>query len=764
MNVSHLHRCSQLLRYFGPQWLMYRTWHAMRMKSGLVRLQLPATTWEEQPLARFLTDRSLGDPERYAEYRRTSAPRFFFDPQNRDAYRAVFEKWDTSERSPLSAAEDIGRGFISFFSHERINVGFPPRWHADPIHKKEFPKNQHWSQIGDFGAGDIKLAWETNRFAFVFPLVRAFWRTGDAQYAELFWQLIESWRDTNPPETGVNWKCGQEISLRVMAWCFGLYGFATCVASTPARLTMLAQMIAVSGLRIESNIGYALSQRNNHGLSEAMGLWTIGSLFPELIDSRRWAAHGKQLLESQAVELIYDDGAFSQHSMNYHRVMLHDYIWSIRLGDVLQQPFSDTLRNRIAKAAEFVFQLQDELTGRVPCYGQDDGALILPLNNLDYRDYRPVVQAASFLTTSRCRYDAGPWDEDLLWLFGIKDASTDKVRDDLPGVGEVSRSQTGSVCDPEISSRSDFDAPVGGYATMRADDGYAVTRAATFHHRPAQADMLHVDIWWRGENIAIDPGTYSYNSPPPWNNPFSHTSFHNTVTVDGKDQMDRASRFLWLPWLKGKSYKRNVPCQGDVSCWNGEHDGYRRLSDPVTHRRGLVRLGAEHWLVVDSLSGRQSHDYRLHWLLTDGPFKTDHAETSIEIQTSKGAYRLSIASSSPSLKLTVTRAATDSALGWRSTYYHSVEPALSACIESTSSEIVFATLLGPDAQSVSIDRDLVVVRGSEWNAAVSLNLINVNGMPLVASVLADGSFEKNLPQLNHLMPHMIPEFRRCTSC
>ena len=764
MNVSHLHRCSQLLRYFGPQWLMYRTWHAMRMKSGLVRLQLPATTWEEQPLARFLTDRSLGDPERYAEYRRTSAPRFFFDPQNRDAYRAVFEKWDTSERSPLSAAEDIGRGFISFFSHERINVGFPPRWHADPIHKKEFPKNQHWSQIGDFGAGDIKLAWETNRFAFVFPLVRAFWRTGDAQYAELFWQLIESWRDTNPPETGVNWKCGQEISLRVMAWCFGLYGFATCVASTPARLTMLAQMIAVSGLRIESNIGYALSQRNNHGLSEAMGLWTIGSLFPELIDSRRRAAHGKQLLESQAVELIYDDGAFSQHSMNYHRVMLHDYIWSIRLGDVLQQPFSDTLRNRIAKAAEFVFQLQDELTGRVPCYGQDDGALILPLNNLDYRDYRPVVQAASFLTTSRCRYDAGPWDEDLLWLFGIKDASTDKVRDDLPGVGEVSRSQTGSVCDPEISSRSDFDAPVGGYATMRADDGYAVTRAATFHHRPAQADMLHVDIWWRGENIAIDPGTYSYNSPPPWNNPFSHTSFHNTVTVDGKDQMDRASRFLWLPWLKGKSYKRNVPCQGDVSCWNGEHDGYRRLSDPVTHRRGLVRLGAEHWLVVDSLSGRQSHDYRLHWLLTDGPFKTDHAETSIEIQTSKGAYRLSIASSSPSLKLTVTRAATDSALGWRSTYYHSVEPALSACIESTSSEIVFATLLGPDAQSVSIDRDLVVVRGSEWNAAVSLNLINVNGMPLVASVLADGSFEKNLPQLNHLMPHMIPEFRRCTSC
>ncbi len=736
----------------------------MRLKSGLVRLQLPVTTWEEQPVAMFLTDQSLIDPVRYAEYRLHSAPQFFFDPHEREASQHIFDKWDSSLRSPLLAADDVGRGFVSFFSHERMNVGFPPRWHSDPIHVKEFPKDQHWSQISDFGAGDIKLAWETNRFAFVFPLVRAFWRTGDTQYAELFWQLIESWREANPPETGVNWKCGQEISLRVMAWCFGLYGFAACKATTPTRLAMLAQMIAVSGMRIESNIGYALSQRNNHGLSEAMGLWTIGSLFPEFLDSKRWAARGKQLLESQAVELIYDDGAFSQHSMNYHRVMLHDYIWSIRLGDVLQQPFSDSLRDRIAKAGEFVFQLQDESTGCVPCYGQDDGALILPLNNLDYRDYRPVVQAASFLTTGQCRYDSGPWDEDLLWLFGVNENTKQTVQDNRSGIGALHPSQTGSTGNSEISCRTDFDAPIGGYATLRAADGYAVTRAATFQHRPSQADMLHVDIWWRGENIAIDPGTYSYNSPPPWNNPFAHTSFHNTVTVDGQDQMDRASRFLWLPWLKGKSYGRNVPCRGDVSCWNGEHDGYRRLTDPVTHRRGLVRLGAEHWLVVDSLSGRQSHDYRLHWLLADGPFKTDQTDTSIEIETPKGPYRVVIASSSTSVNFNVTRAGADSARGWRSSYYHSVEPALSACIESTSSEIVFATLLGPDAQSVSIDRDLVNVRGSEWNASASLNVINAKGMPLVASVHTDSSFEKNLSAPNHLLPHLIPEFRRCTSC
>ena len=37
--------------------------------------------------------------------------------------------------------------------------------------------------------------------------------------------------------------------------------------------------------RIEKNIDYAYSQKNNHGMSEAIGLLTIGLLFPELQQS-----------------------------------------------------------------------------------------------------------------------------------------------------------------------------------------------------------------------------------------------------------------------------------------------------------------------------------------------------------------------------------------------------------------------------------------------------------------------------------------------
>ena len=387
-------------------------------------------------------------------------------------------------------------------------------------------------------------------------------------------------------------------------------------------------------------------------------------------------------------------------------------------------------------------------TGRVPCYGQDDGALILPLSNCDYRDFRPVVQATHFLATGERRLGPGPWDEDLFWLFGETARATPSNKNPIASA----------------PSRRDFEAPDGGYQTIRSMSGFAVTRAAKFRHRPAQADMLHVDIWWRGENVAIDPGTYSYNSPAPWNNPFAHTSHHNTVEIDGLDQMDRAKRFMWLPWLTGCSFGTSVPTQGDVSCWNGEHDGYRRLADPITHRRGLVRLGADHWLIVDSLRGKQPHSFRLHWLLLDAPFVVDTKQCSLELQTSAGSYRLAANAAASTTLFDIVRADPNSARGWRSPYYHTREPALSVCVEAKGSSVVFATILGPEAPTLLIETRRVTVQTADWNATVELSDLERVGHPLIESVVASGSLAD--PKRPFVRQPFLPlsEPAPCTFC
>ena len=720
--TKKLSQLYQVWQYFGTAWLFYRLGYAVRQYVGLLRVQMPGMDWNAQPLQGKLQDPSLADPEVYLDYRRNHAPSFFFSFKDRSQYAPFFLLWDTEEHNPVNTAQNIERGVFSYFAHLPVEIGFPPSWHRNPLTGQQTPQDLHWSQIPDFGFGDIKVVWEPNRFGFVYALVRAYWRTGEERYAELFWQLVEDWCIKNPPQQGANWKCGQETSFRVMAWCFGLHGFLGCLATTAERVAMLAQMIAVSGQRIEANISYALSQRNNHGVSEGIGLWTIGILFPEFRSAAKWRAKGREVLETLGRELIYDDGSFSQHSANYHRLMLHDYLWGLRLGELNNQPFSKELQERIAQACLFLYQLQDEETGRLPCYGQNDGALILPLNNCGYGDFRPVLQATSYLSTGIRYYHEGPWDEDLLWLFG-------------PQAVEAP---------VEHLARVDLHADIGGYYTLRSQTGFVFTRCATFRDRPAQADMLHVGVWWKGQNIALDAGTYSYNAPEPWNNPLARTAYHNTVMVDDTDQMERVGKFLWLPWLQSQVSEDKRSAEGFLAYWEGMHNGYQRLQSPVNHRRGILRIGEEYWLVLDRLWSEDIHTYRLHWLLLDCPYEWQESTGHLSLNTPVGPYDVQLAELEKEGGYSLVRADRESPRGWRASYYSSREPALSLALELQGQTTFFWTLFGPQPAGVTYAEGTLCIESAEWNTTLQVQTEGSSNQQLLRSAALTGSFEDQL--------------------
>lgn len=681
---------------------------------------MPTLAWEAQPLSRSLGDPALAAPEAYLARRRDTGPCFFFEPARRARYQALLRRWPGAQA--IHDADALASGHLRYFGHTLASLGMPPDWHRNPFTGDRAPADRHWSEIDDAGHGDIKVIWEPSRFGFTYTLVRAYWRTGDERYPELFWALVEDWRRRNPPQRGPNWMCGQEISFRVMAWCFGLYGFLSAPATTAGRVAGLAQMVAASGQRIEANLGYALSQRNNHGISEAMGLWTIGLLFPELRDSARWRERGRSTLERLGRELIYDDGSFVQHSLNYQRLMLHDYLWALRLGDLNGQPLSTELRTRVGAAGRLLYRLQDHSSGRVPCYGQNDGALVLPLSSCDYDDFSPAVQATHYLCHgSRC-YPDGPWDEDLLWLFGPE---------------ALASPQAACPWDEERSEESNLNADIGGYYTLRNADGLVVTRCASYRHRPGQADMLHADLWWKGQNIALDAGTYSYNAPAPWDNPLGGTAYHNTVSVDGLDQMARAGRFLWLPWTRGRVRYQERSSEGHLVYWEGEHDGYRRLRAPVRHRRAIVGLGGGWWLVVDGLASWRAHDYRLHWLLADLPHRWDGDARQLVLRTPAGRYHMRLATLTGGGALSLVRADPHSPRGWRAPSYYKRQPALSVALTAHARSVVFWTLFAPEPGRVVCDGATLAIHAGSWLAR--LNIGASGRQPLVTSVSVSGS-------------------------
>ena len=256
--------------------------------------------------------------------------------------------------------------------------------------------------------------------------------------------------------------------------------------------------------------------------------------------------------------------------------------------------------------------------------------------------------------------------------------------------------------------------PHGGNYLLRSTNSHALIRCTDFTSRPSHADQLHVDLWIHGHNLAIDAGTYLYSGEGHWRNGLAHTSVHNTVTVDDKDQMTMLSRFTWTNWSKGKVLKH----EKDV--WQGEHDGYKS----VTHKRTVMSLEGDRWLVIDNLSANESHHYALQWLLSDFGIQKLASGYGLLLQPTKSDSKLSDSKISIQLGLlngdgnfSIVRAEPNSTRGWRSRYYGHKEPAISVMLEADSSQATFWSFFG-------FENDVVEAEGN-------LLKINSKSIPLV---------------------------------
>ena len=669
---------------------------------------MPRYRWEDRPLGTWLKRQIPSEPEAYARWRKQNSPKFFYNSFRPDRSDEGFSRhtvegqlsnnlpWDP--QAVVQEAERVLKGELKYFAHTFVKTGFPPDWHKDPISGRTLDPHKHWSEYSDDDDVDIKFVWEASRFGMVYALVRAYAATGEEKFAEAFWTLIESWAESNPPNTGPNWMDGQEAALRLMVWTFGYYQFSNSPSASPERIAQFTVLVAAHAQRIYRNIGYAISTHSNHTISEAFGLWLVGLLFPELMDADKYRRLGGQLLEQEAAAQIFPDGSYSMYSVNYHRFVLHIYLYALRLGELNQSSLSSFVFDRVSASISFLSQLIDTQTGQMPVYGSNDGALVLPLNNCDFTDYRPLLQLGSYVTRKQFLFEPGAWDEDILWL-----CSPISLQGRGTGV-RINQVQTSF--------------PHGGIYLLHGANSKAVIRCTDFQARPSHADQLHVDLWIRGKNIACDAGTYLYSGDGFWRNGLAHTSVHNTVTVDDQDQMKMLTRFTWTNWSKG------TVLQHDANLWQGEHDGYKRLADPVSHKRTVMSLDGDRWLVVDHLDAAKTHHYALHWLLND--FAYEQGENSIHLSLDSANCKVQVGVVDGKAAFSIVRGDSNSTRGWHSQYYGAKEPALSVLLETDQARACFWTFFG-------LEEDVVHLQGETFKL-VSRNLtasINIKSMLLM---------------------------------
>src|SRR5690606_31313300 len=108
-------------------------------------------------------------------------------------------------------------------SSEWRHIGFDDEWTLHPISKYRYTK-EHWTKQPIYSAaiGDIKYVWEKSKFSYIMYLIRND-ACNEEDHSDFVFREISRWIDANPPNTGPNYICSQEISIRLLNWSFALF-------------------------------------------------------------------------------------------------------------------------------------------------------------------------------------------------------------------------------------------------------------------------------------------------------------------------------------------------------------------------------------------------------------------------------------------------------------------------------------------------------------------------------------------------------------
>jgi Heparinase II/III-like protein/Heparinase II/III N-terminus len=510
----------------------------------------------------------------------------------------------------LAAAERIHDGMLDIFALRGVDLGQPPRWNRDPKSGIQAPL-AHGKTL-DYRnpdlVGDIKYLWEPNRHLHLVTLAQAYALSGNPKYFHDLAEQLDSWFIACPRGLGPNWASSLEAAIRLINWSivWQLVGGARCKLFDSSRYAGLRLRWLRSVFEHAEFVRGWLSlhsSANNHLIGEAAGLFIAGVTWPHWTRAAAWAETGKRVLEREALAQNAPDGVNREQAVSYQRFVLDFLIFCLLAGAANGRRFSADYESRIESMLDYLASIMDA-GGNLPQFGDADDGHMARLSQGEHScPYKSLLATGAILFgRGDFKLKAGPLDDKTRALVGAK---ADE---------QYARLDTNKT---RLPLRRSF--PHGGYYVLGceldtpdeirlvADAGPLGYRSIAAH---GHADALSFTLSAGGLEFLIDPGTYAYHTQGAWRQYFRGTSAHNTVRIDGLDQSVQGGNFLWLA-------KANAGCSlwlssAEKDCFEGWHDGYARLDDPVKHRR-LIELdkAARRVVVEDTLEMAEDHDVEL---------------------------------------------------------------------------------------------------------------------------------------------------------
>ncbi|HMH18897.1 MAG TPA: alginate lyase family protein [Burkholderiales bacterium] len=516
----------------------------------------------------------------------------------------------------VEAAERLLSGRWDLLSLRDCPLGFPPRWNRDPKTGVEAPL--------DFGkgidyrdervAGDIKYLWELNRHLELVTLAQAWHLTRKPRFAEAARSLLLSWLDQCPYPRGPHWTSSLESGIRIVNWACAwhlLGGEASRLfAGKEGQAFRRRWLVAIyQHCHFISHNLSRHSSANNHLFGELMGLFVASVTWPRWRESLRWQEAARRELEAEATRQNAADGTNREQAFWYHHEVADMMILCLLFGRANRVDFSGRFAKRLESMLEFIAAVMDA-GGHVPMIGDADDAVMVRFSREpEFCPYRSLLSTGAVLfDRGDFKAKAGRFDEKSRWLLG--DAASERF-----GALSVATAKPARLVFPE-----------GGYYVLGQDFGTPREVKTVVDAGPlgylsiaahGHADALAFTLSAGGHEILVDPGTYAYHCQKRWRDYFRGTSAHNTLRVDGEEQSVPGGNFMWLAHARARCEHFESGAERDA--FEGVHDGYLRLDDPVRHRRRIEFDKRNTRIEVrDTLECREEHFVELHWHLAEG--------------------------------------------------------------------------------------------------------------------------------------------------